>query len=222
MLAPWKTASMTLHARLAAYDESPYDRMFHFSPRLNRVVHQHMTCADFQSYPEAGAGFLVGSFVRNPYDRAYSGFQQLQSDIETMPGLTFAEPWIAELVQAQLAENWLQLFRAGFAFDPWMESVTEAQVREVGRNSNFPLHPAHYWTHVAGAPFAGFVGRVETFEADFAQFCNRAGIELPEPVNVNVRAAPGSRYAERMGRRAIDRINALFHDDFELFGYERL
>ena len=38
MLAPWKTASRTMYARLWEYDESRYPRFFYFNRYLNRVV----------------------------------------------------------------------------------------------------------------------------------------------------------------------------------------
>jgi len=228
MFAPWKTASSTLHARLSAYNESPYDRFFHFSPFLNRVVHQHITCSEFLSLPESRTNLLIGSFIRNPYDRVYSGFLQLQSDIQKMPAMPFPAEWIRSLVKKQLAENMLQLFHADFDFNIWLRSVTEDQILEVGRNTNFPLHPAHYWTHIGGERYASFIGRVECFEQDMDQFCKQAGLENPGRMNENVRTdvqmatAEGYRYAERMDRTAIDRINRLFHADFEIFGYDKL
>ena len=228
MFAPWKTASTTLHARLKPFNESPYDRFFHFCPFLNRVVHQHLTCAEFLAYPESREGFLIGSFVRNPYDRAYSGFVQLQSDAQTMMKMPFPSEWIRSHVKRQVAENFAQLFAADFDFDRWMLGVAEEQVFDVGRNTSFPLHPSHYWTHVAGRQYASFIGRVEDFEHDMDAFCARVGIEVPARVSENVRTSAAAesaqryRYAERMSRAAIDRINALFGEDFERFGYDKV
>ncbi len=228
MFAPWKTASTTLHARLKPLDESPYDRFFHFCPFLNRVVHQHITCAEFLAYPESRERFFTGSFIRNPYDRAYSGLVQLQSDVQTMMKMPFPSEWIRSLVRRQVAENLAQLFEADFDFNRWMLSVTEEQVFEVGRNTNFPLHPSHYWTHVDGRQYASFIGRVEDFEHDVDEFCTQVGIEIPARMNENVRASAAAdtaqryRYAERMSRAAIDRINFLFDEDFGRFGYDRI
>ncbi|HYZ61659.1 MAG TPA: sulfotransferase family 2 domain-containing protein [Acetobacteraceae bacterium] len=228
MLAPWKTASSTLHERLVPYNESIYSRFYYFSPFLNRVVHQHITCTEFAAYPESTRDYLVASFVRNPYDRVYSGFIQLQRDIREQPDAPFPAEWVRALVVRQLTENLDQLRRADFDFDRWVDSVTEYQVFEVGRNSSFPLHPGHYWTHVVGQEYARFIGRVESFEADLDRFCREVGIEVPERRNQNVsegglgRSNGAYRYASRMARRSIDKINALFEQDFDLFGYERL
>jgi hypothetical protein len=230
MFLPWKTASQTMTVRLQAYNESPYSRFFYFNRGLNRVVHQHITCADFACFPESKLNYLAASFVRNPYDRVYSGFRQLQKDIQEQPLATYPEAWIRDLVMKQLAENLAQLRQADFQFDEWLALVSEAQVCEIGHNSNFPLHPSNYWTHIAGQKFVNFIGRVESFEADFQEFCSRAGIDPMEPVNSNVVDLEGAgannpfryRYVNRINAASIDKINRLFAEDFNLFGYERI
>jgi hypothetical protein len=228
VLAPWKTASQTVHARLGSYDESPYDGFFYFNEHLKRVVHQHITLADFSVLPESRLGYRVAAFVRNPYDRAYSGFRQLQKDLEVQPTLPFPSPWIGRLVMAQLAENAAGLLRARLDFDTWLAELDEGLILEAGRNTNFPLHPAHYWTHAAGEQAVGFLGRVERFEEDFRALCRWLEIEADSAVNVNVDAGDaelatgGYRYAGRMHPSSIRRIEELFAADFDLFGYERL
>jgi hypothetical protein len=230
LFLPWKTASQTMALRLAPYNESPYSPFFHFDAHINRVVHQHLTCAEFAALPEGRLGYFAASFVRNPYDRAYSGFRQLQADLREQPVAAYPEPWIGELVMRQLSENFAQLCRARFDFDEWVAGLGEEQVYEVGRNTNLPLHPAHYWTHVAGQQVVDFIGRVESFEEDFAGLLARLGIDPVDPANANVREPGGMatsgphgyRYADRMSARSIERINRLFERDFDLFGYERL
>jgi hypothetical protein len=231
VFAPWKTASQTVRLRLRKYDESPYSGTFHFNASLNRVVHQHLTCSDFASLPESSLGYFKASFVRNPYDRVYSGFTQLQRDIALHPRAEFRPPWIRELVLAQLEENARHLLRAAFDFDAWWLSIPEHLVFEAGHNTNFPLHPAYYWTHLNGAPYVDFVGHVERFEEDFAALLARLEIQDAEAGNANVSAEePGERerdrrvprYAAHMSGASISKVNALFRRDFELFGFERL
>lgn len=228
ILAPWKTASQTIRARLGSHCESPYEIFFYFNEHLKRVVHQHITFADFSALPEARLGYRVAAFVRNPYDRTYSGFRQLQKDLEVQPTSPYPSPWIRRLVMAQLTENAARLLRAGLDFDTWLAELDEGLVAETGRNTNFPLHPAHYWTHVAGKQAVGFVGHVERFEDDFGRLCRWLEIEPDGAVNVNVDASDaelssgGYRYADRMSPSSIRRIEALFAADFDLFGYERL
>lgn len=78
--------------RLEEYNDSPYDRFFYFNSYLNRIVHQHIICADFACLPESKLGYFTASFVRNPYDRVYSGFRQLQKDLREQPHAIYAEP----------------------------------------------------------------------------------------------------------------------------------
>ena len=230
MFLPWKTASQTMASRLERFNESPYSRFFAFNPYLNRVVHQHMTCADFRSLPESTFGYMTASFVRNPYDRAYSGFRQLQNDIAHQPTMPYPAEWIRTLVQSQLAENDAQIQRAANDFDSWIDLLDECQVLEQGRNTNFPLHPAHYWTHVAGKQIVDFVGKVESFDSDFAAFCRLVDLDDAPDVNANVveldarstLGGTGYRYSDRMNAASIQKINALFAEDFEIFGYERI
>lgn len=216
--------------RLHRYNESPYPRLFYFNPYLNRIVHQHLTCAEFACLPEAKLGYLVASFVRNPYDRVYSGFRQLQKDVQEQPRLKFRVAWMRRHVLIQLSEILVQLKKANFDFDLWLESVTEAQIYDIGRNTNFNLHPAFYWTHIGKKQLVDFVGKVETFEEDFERFLKMVGIEEVSRANANVVDLEGSsssnpfgyRYVDRMKPASIQKINRLFSRDFELFGYERI
>lgn len=228
ILAPWKTASSTMWLRFSAYDEKPYSGYFDFNRHLNRVVHQHLTLADFQLLPESRLGYTTAAFVRNPYDRAYSGFIQLQRDIAEQPNEVYPSEWIKELVTDQLADIARRLITTGYDFNRWILKLPEYEVYEAGRNTNMLLHPARYWTHAAGRQIVDFVGRVETFEHDVERLCALIGIPVPEAGNANVTDAlpdPGTdkyRYTSRMSREAIDRINHLFADDFTAFGYEMI
>jgi hypothetical protein len=228
VLAPWKTASSTAHRRLEAFNESPYSRYYHFNPHLQRVVHQHLTYTDLMALPEGKLGYFVAAFVRNPYDRVYSAFLQLQSDLQQQPSQTYPSNWVKSLVMSQLAENYAQLAAAGFDFDEWLALVKEHQIFQIGRNSSFPLHPSHYWTGVAGKVEVNFVGKVESFEADFEALCSHIGVGPLQRVNENITgelaesAGQQYRYVARMSRASIGRINALFQQDFELFGYTKV
>lgn len=228
VLAPWKAASSTLCARMAAYNESPCNWFYDYNVHLQRVVHQHLSCADFAGLPESQLGCFVASFVRNPYDRVYSGFLQIQRDVVEQPKAAFPAPWINSLVQRQLDANLGQLSGADFDFDQWVQSLQAHQVYEAGHNSSLPMYPGHYWTHLAGKQMADFVGKVESLEADFSTLCSILGVAEPDKMNVNVTDGtsektgdrPGYRYVHLMNRSSIDRINDLFRADFDLFGYD--
>jgi hypothetical protein len=229
LLLPWKTASSTINKRLQPFNESPYERFYDYNPRLGRVVHQHLCYRDFCMLPESESDYRVGAFVRNPYDRVYSGFVQLQRDIQTQPNQSFAKPWVRELVMRQLAENHAQLSASEFDFNKWVSSISDRQIFDIENNSSFPLHPAHYWTGPGSERCIDFVGKVEYFERDFDAFCSLVGISVPERVNDNVTTSVGSnggagrpRYLDRMTDATIAKINRLFREDFVLFDYEQV
>lgn len=229
LMSPWKTASSTCHASLGRYNESVYPRFFYFNRFLNRVVTQHATLADLTALPEGKLGYKVGAFVRNPYDRAYSGFIQIQRDFQEQPKLEIEPAWITHLLRAQISTNMSRVISAGFNFDAWIHLLPDYEVYEPGNNTNMVLHPCHYWTHVNGEQFAGFVGKVEQFEDDFHRFCDYVDIEPPVIRLSNVSEHETERttgdtykYAGRMSRRTLDRINELFAEDFERFGYDMI
>lgn len=230
MYLPWKTASQTIELRLRAFNESPYDLFFYFNPFLNRVVHQHITCCEFMNFPESKLNYFSASFVRNPYDRVYSGFRQLQKDIQYQPLGSYPAPWIKNHVMKQLTENFAQLCLSQFNFDNWLEQIGEEQIFEIGRNTNFPLHPSYYWTHIDGKQVVDWIGHVENFETDFQEFTLRVNLGEVPKLNTNIielkDGAPynpyGYRYVDRMSKQSIDKINNLFEKDFSLFDYIKL
>ncbi len=229
LLSPWKTASSTTHVRLGHYNESPYSRFYHYNPYLQRIVHQHITFSEFAMLPEGRQGYFSAAFVRNPYDRVYSGFLQLQRDFQQQPFAQFPNDWVKALVMRQLADNFAQLAAGEFEFNKWFGLIEEYQIHEIGRNTSLPLHPAHYWTGINGEKKVEFVGKVERFEHDFDEFCHLVGIQPPKDraiANVSDGAPdPESpacpKYIGRMSPASISKINTLFRDDFELFEYQR-
>lgn len=229
MLLPWKSASQTLRARLEPINRSPYPEFFHFNTHLKRVVHQHLTLADFQGLPESRQGYRLAVFVRNPYDRVVSGFRQLLSDVANHPQRQFAAPWIRDLVTQQLADNFALACKAQFDINAWFLQLPAYCLLEAGRDTSLPLHPAHYWTHSPQGAAVDFIGRVEHFEPDFDILCRDFGIDKAGRQNANQSAeastvpnAQGYRYVSRLHPRTIARINDLFAADFELFGYEKI
>jgi len=230
VLLPWKTASQTTLARLAPYDDQVYPRFYYVNPYLGRITHQHITYGEYAALPEKSLGYFEAAFTRNPYDRVYAAFRQLQTDLVEQPGAAYPSQDVRDVVMAQLAENRRQLESADYDFDRWVLSIRDEQVVDVERNSSFPLYPGHYWTHQSGTPAVDFVGRVERFELDFQSLVDAVGLRDVEHTNANVVDLVGEshgnpfayRYVDRMSCEAISRINDLFDDDFELLGYSRV
>ena len=142
LLLPWKCASQTLGARLAAVDRSPYPEFYAANPHLNRVTHQHLVLADFVCLPESRLGLDLAVFVRNPYDRVYSGFMEIQRQIRMAPHLPYPAPLIRELVLEAVAINHARVERAGRDVNAWFQHLPEHEILDVGRNSSLPLQPA--------------------------------------------------------------------------------
>jgi hypothetical protein len=90
-------------------------------------------------------------------------------DINQQPPLDFPDRVVRRLVMQQLADTFAQLCQAGFAFEPWLASIEDHRVYDIGRNTSFPLHPSHYWTHHNGRQAVDFIGKVENFESDFTK-----------------------------------------------------
>lgn len=226
VLVPWKSASSTVKLRLMKHNESPYNAFYDFNPHLRRVVHQHLTYADYMMLPESRLGYFTAVFVRNSYDRVYSGFLQLQRDIQTHPPVDFATPWTKSMVVELLARNFAQLAAGEFEFNKWFRLIKDHQILDAGHNVSFPLYPAHYWTGLGGEQAVDFVGRVEWFKPDFDRFCGHVGITPDGCENANVSAGLAAdpetpSYLDRMDGGSISRINALFDLDFRIFGYRK-
>lgn len=224
---PWKTAGSTMFIRMAHYNQSPYSRFFYFNSYLKRIVHQHITVADFKAMHENTLDLQKIAFIRNPYDRVYSGFFQIQKDIKQQPLMPFPEPWIKNHVLKQLSINEGKLVRAHYDFNKWVALLEPEEIFDIGCNSSLPLHPAHYWTHDHENKFVQFIGKVEAFENDFAKMLQFLQIsEHNNFENDNVELFPDNKadsdykYIERMSKDSIDKINYLFEKDFKLFGYK--
>ena len=130
-------------------------------------------------------------------------------------------------MKCQLCENHKRIIDSGYDFNKWIMLIPEYEVIDVGRNTNMPLHPATYWTHVDEEQYVDFIGKMETFEEDFWRFCQFTGLGTPAQINGNVTDLSitdkhGHRYISKMSHRAIGRINEMFRNDFELLGYERV
>lgn len=229
IFSPWKTASSTMATRLVHYDQSPYSRFYDFNPYLQRIVHQHITVADYKALPENSFDLKRVSFVRNPYDRVYSGFLQIQKDLKEQPLMGFPAQWIRNHVLMQLALNEERLQKANFDFDAWFALIEPEDIYQIGGNSSFPMHPSHYWTHDHEHKFVDFLGKVETFEDDFVKLLDFLKISDSynlENANVNHLGGEESsttyKYISKMSKASIEKINHLFEKDFQLFGYEMM
>lgn len=225
LLLPWKCASQTLRSRLRHLDAERHPAFFHLSAALGRISHQHLTMRSFRALPEGALGYRVAVFVRNPYDRVYSGFMQLRRDVVWQRNATFPDAAVRATVFSQLDGIKAALGEARGNASRWFASLADEVVTCDGFNTSIPLHPCHHWTHEGGVQAVDFIGRVEQFETDFQRL--RETFDLPavarDSSNVSKLSAAerpgGYRHAGKFDAAALARINRLFAADFETYGY---
>ena len=177
--------------------------------------------------PEAAMGYKIAVFIRNPYDRVYSGFQQIIRDFINQPKMHFTQPWIHELINQQLADNFLEVCTSEYNVNLWFLRLPVYKIFEIGRDSSLYLHPNYYWTHKLGKQSVDFVGRVENFEEDFKILCEKYGFEPSSNESVNQSTEFnnkqnefGYRYIKYLDPKVILRINEIFKADFDYFSYK--
>lgn len=227
ILLPWKCASQTVRTRLRPYAQEPYQQLFYFNNHLQRVRNQHHTFADYLLLPQSKQGHEVATFVRNPYDRVVSGFMQLCRDSRVIPQLQFDDQNLKHYVLDQVAQNTQDLIRSSYNLNVWFLNLSIYKILD-NSSATFLLQPAHVWTHCADKKI-DFIGKVETFEADFERLklSYRIGTTVMESVNqsqIKSTAGPNAyyRHAQQLNSRSISRINDIFSLDFDLFGYKKI
>lgn len=199
-----KCASATVRQSLAPYTDIGYP--------VTKGGAQHVTIEAFLASEQASLwdeGYLRFSFVRNPYDRLYSG-------------------WVQDRFAATQSPRWQRAKAAIFerTGDDFGRYVVE-HVRHADR-----LHawdwicwcPMHAFVCRDGQPALDFVGRAEDVEGGLAELSKRLGIPIAKAVDANVNVPPtaGLKHMEHYDRATIEVVNELYAEDFSLFGYDVL
>jgi len=227
-LLPWKTASQTLKKRLSFLNRSPYPDYYYFNSIIGRVVHQHITLSDFQRLPEYRPDIQIAVFVRNPYDRVFSGFLQMIKDLRSQPGRLISDAVVMSQVLEQLRLNLEGLKEANFDFNRWFQRLPDYFFYDRDRNTSLPIHPMTYWTHDGKVLRARFLGRVENFEIDFQRLCRQFSLTNVASGNANVSFEEWAslsttttqyRYLKYFQPETLARVNEIFSEDFRSFGY---
>lgn len=153
--------------------------------------------------------FYKFSFVRNPYDRLYSGFQQ-------------------DIFAAYNLKHWEQakkpIFeKIGQDFNQYISDfVTTADIF----NDPFWICfcPMHEFTHLDGRVFVDFIGKTEKLWDDTRKLEGILGLECAPTEDLNVRDPSRAplKYIKAYNRRSIEIINELYAKDFEYYGYDML
>jgi hypothetical protein len=175
---------------------------------LPGAKHAHLEAA-LELRPELAAYWTFG-FVRNPWARLWSWWSMIERRKDQRDE---GHAWAVKRV----ANN---AFWSGVINDlPDFEAFVMAGPDRFAR-----LRETQLSYLVAGERRADFIGRTESFDADFGRVCDRLGIE-PPPEETRRNAQPegagaSGSYRDHYTAGMRDRVAGLFRADVDEFGYE--
>lgn len=177
---------------------------------------EHATVRKYlDEYDQAGrfGTYFKFSFVRNPYDRVYSGFRQ-----DMLASTRWAQ-WIA--VKKPIFDV------IGDDFTAYMlHHVARADIVNAWEWVCFC--PMTAFTHLDGRRVVDWVGRAERLETDLNELEAKIGVTLAplKSLNVQTPADPDNpdrpKYLDRYARDVVAMVNEIYADDFSAFGYPML
>jgi len=196
-----KCASATLRQSLAPFADIGW-------PVTN--YQQHMTLADFARTDLAAKveGYFRFTFVRNPYDRLYSGYLQDRHAGENYGRWIKAKKPIFDVI----GDDFPRYFR---------EYVQKADIVSDWRWICFC--PMSEFAYADGRNVLDFVGHAETLETDLSALGERLGLQIAKAPDENVRRGHCTvrpKYLPHYDRETIAAVNRLYADDFTRFGYD--
>ena len=219
---PWKCGSSTLYRRLKKFDNGRYPQTAYFNDVLGKNSHKHIALDDFFKLPESSQNHKRFAFVRNPYDRMYSGYLQRRLRMKNL----LLHSHFDEISEENREEN--RHLEKGFA--AFILFVRDRFKRN-GEAFGKPLYRHIYYRKKPAIDLAGFV---ETFDKSFDQICKSIGIPETNSENVNVKYNQGDietaenfqaarfRYIDKYSRHSIEAVNEIYELDFQCLGYRML
>ena len=148
-------------------------------------------------YPrEEVSSYLAFAFVRHPVDRFVSGWRNKVVDTNHFG---FDDPTRARMQRIE-------------EFTSWVGDHDLADIDATDRHIMMQVR-------LIDATRVDRLGRLETFDDDFAGICQAIGIPVQPVVTQNQSSGGGGTRAE-LTRAATARIEELYRRDFEVFGYE--
>lgn len=234
---PQKCATGTLQLRLSEVrDLEPYAQVGGWYCReIGKLLYKHMIVDDIVKLNDykLRRNFFRACFVRNPYDRVYSWFQwfHFASKERVESGkLDFAKRQLASNNDARGVHL---AFVRNFE---WMEQAlakSDGDFNEFVRVNQHCYSLASNFTHHRGKMWVHFLGRVETFEDDFENFCELCKLDINlfdnDAKSFNASQLPNRiprtiedhKYLSRFSDESIKIVNEIMKDDFELLGYKK-
>lgn len=222
-MKPPKTAGNTLFGRINGLNEVSKFRqgkIEYFKELDQEIWVGHISLGQFLRFDDSYTRkhYRKVCFVRNPYDRVYSAFvEQKQLYI---PKYHPNDP--------------LNRILNNSTFNGFVETQLNADcIRNDVRYCHY--RPLDEYTHHQGSNWMSFIGYTERFEQDFDRLCDMFNIhDNRTEDNQNVRTPPllpsdphrmkwkHYKYLDRYESKTIARVNSLYANDFERFGYQML
>lgn len=173
---------------------------------------QHQTVRQFlgDEHSVLFEDYFKFTFVRNPYDRLYSGYLQDRFAAENFPRWKVAKQPVFDAI----GDDFTRYFH---------EHVANADICTDWRWICFC--PMTEFACRDGQPAMDFVGRAEHLVEDMARLGDRLGITLDKAPDKNVRTGlctTQPKYLDRYDRATVALVNRIYREDFALFGYEML
>lgn len=234
---PQKCATGTLQLRLSEVrDVEPYAQEGAWYCReLNKLVSKHIKVEDIVKLKDfkRRKKYYRACFVRNPYDRVYSWFEWFSFTYKQR-----VESGTLDFAKHQLVSN-KDTDGVHLAFvqnSEWMRRALEeceGDFNEFLKVNQDRYSLASNFTHYKGKMWVNFLGRVETFERDFKEFCELCELEInlfdndDKSFNASElshripQTKEGHKYLSRYSEESIKIVNDIMKDDFELLGYKK-
>lgn len=201
-----KCASATVRKSLAEFADVGWPVSNH---------QQHVPIDNFLNSDQShlADSYLKFTFVRNPYDRLYSGYLQDRYASEHYPRWTTVKKPIFDEIGDDFSTYFHEHVRAADVKNDW-RWICFCPMHEFARSSS-------------GAVRVDFVGRAECVERDLAKLGERLQLPIRKAPDENVRTGTAActvdpKYLDKFDRRTVETVNELYEIDFKMFGYPML
>ncbi len=179
--------------------------------RLPDFFSEHFTIDRFleSEFADLIKTYFKFTFVRNPYDKIYSGYMQDKFASENYPRWIEAKKDIFDII--------------GDDFNQYMQKhVANSDILGDWRWVCFT--PMHAFSHHNDRYLLDWYGRVENLENDLTYLYNKLDLGALNIENRNVRTPISNnlKYLDKYERKTIELVNKIYRFDFEFFGYEML
>jgi hypothetical protein len=149
------------------------------------------------------SAYWIGGFARNPWARLWSWYSMIERRGEGAAR--------SDRVSTRVERNafWSGVLGDGLDFEAFVMTGPDRFRRLRTPQVDYLRTPDRS---------ADFIGRTETFDQDFAQVCERLGLEAERPVERG-NAGPRGDYRRHYTPQMRDRVAEVFAADIRAFGY---